>query len=99
MQLNTYVLYNQREYDKAIQAFDRAIELDPKLALAWNNKGLAFLYLGENDKAIQAFDKVIELDPKLALAWSTKGLALAALGRPAEAEEASAKARELVHIN
>jgi len=34
-------LYLQNKYDEAIQAFDKAVEIDPQLAEAWNNKGIA----------------------------------------------------------
>ncbi len=33
-------LLKQGENEKAIQFFDKAIELDPNLGMAWNNKGL-----------------------------------------------------------
>jgi tetratricopeptide (TPR) repeat protein len=32
-------LLNQGKYDEAIQAYDKAIQLDPKFAAVWNNKG------------------------------------------------------------
>ena len=33
---------NQGEYQRAIQDFDKAIQLDPDLAPAYNNRGLAY---------------------------------------------------------
>ena len=34
-----HALYIQNKYDEAIKAFDKAIELNPKHAIAWNSKG------------------------------------------------------------
>ena len=34
-------LYNLGKYNEAIQAFDKAIELDPDYAKAWCSKGTA----------------------------------------------------------
>lgn len=54
-------LIGQGKYDEAIEALDRAVELDPSLSAAWNDKGLALTYQGKPDEAIQAFDKALEL--------------------------------------
>ena len=35
------VYNNEGEYDQAIAAFNKAIELDPELAFAYNNRGWA----------------------------------------------------------
>jgi len=40
-----------------LQAYDKAIQLDPNYALAWSNKGIALGILGRNTEAIQAYDK------------------------------------------
>jgi tetratricopeptide (TPR) repeat protein len=66
------VLYNQGRYNEAIQACDKAIELDPKYAMPWNNKGGALFFLGRYDDAIQAYDKATKLDPKDATAGVPK---------------------------
>ena len=55
------VLYNQDKYDEAIKAFDEAIKLDPKLAMAGNNKGTALKLLGRTTEANVAFTKAKEL--------------------------------------
>jgi tetratricopeptide (TPR) repeat protein len=62
-------------YETAIASFDKAIEIDPKNALAYYEKGIANGMKGEHDKAIVSFDKAIEIDPKNALAYYEKGIA------------------------
>ena len=51
------------EYEKAIDCFDKAIELDPNYALAYRNRGNAYKDLGRYERAIEDYDKAIELDP------------------------------------
>ena len=49
-------------YNSAIDDFTRAIELDPNDAKAYNNRGIAYRYLGEYQQAIDDSTKAIELD-------------------------------------
>jgi tetratricopeptide (TPR) repeat protein len=65
-----------KEYHKAIRCFDKAIEIDPKNAAAWGEKGHALNELGNLLEAIKCFDKAIEIDPKNAFAYRGKGDAL-----------------------
>jgi len=78
-------LYNQEKYDEAIQAYDKAIELDPNYAAPWNNKGIALGILGKYDEALVCFDEAIRLDPKYAEAWYNKGVVLEVQGKYDEA--------------
>ena len=68
------VYYNKNEYGKAIEDFNKAIELDNKFALAYNNRGMVYLNKKEYDKAIEDFNKAIELDNKFALAYNNRGI-------------------------
>jgi tetratricopeptide (TPR) repeat protein len=58
-----------------IEAFTRAIELDPKYPLAYSNRGVAYGKLGDHQKEIRDYDKAIELDPKYAVAYLSRGIA------------------------
>jgi len=87
--------YYKKEYEKALEWIDKALEIDPKLALACNNKGLALDSLGKSNEAIEYYDKALEIDPKLALAWNNKGLALNKLENYQEAIEYYDKALEI----
>ena len=48
---------------KAIEDFDKAIELDPYYSLAYYNRGLCYQEQLQYQRAIEDWDKVIELDP------------------------------------
>jgi len=63
----------RQEYQKAIDDCSKAIELDPKNADAYNNRGNAYASLGEYQKAIDDCSKAIELDPKNADAYNNRG--------------------------
>lgn len=43
--------------------FERAVELDPSNAAAYNNLGVALEQMGEFDKARAAYEKALELKP------------------------------------
>ncbi|MGE5634784.1 MAG: tetratricopeptide repeat protein [Deltaproteobacteria bacterium] len=61
-------------YTEAIEYYDKAIELDPSFALAYEDKGTALVNLKNYTKAIEYYDKAIELDPSFALAYYNKDL-------------------------
>jgi len=68
-------------HDVAEKIFDRVIQLDPNLAEAWSNKGLALGNLGKYDEEIKCYDAAIKINPNLADAWYNKGIALGNLGK------------------
>jgi tetratricopeptide (TPR) repeat protein len=68
---------------EAVQACDRAIEIDPGFADAWKAKASALASSGRNDESLDAYDRAIEpydqaiaSDPNSAGAWYEKGSAL-----------------------
>jgi tetratricopeptide (TPR) repeat protein len=80
---------------KAVADFTRAIDLNPKLALAWDNRGLAHGHLGQWDKAVADHARAIELNPKAARAWNNRGKAYRNLRQPAKAVADYSRAIEL----
>jgi len=71
---NQGLVYNNNgEYDKAMSAFTKAIELDPNFALSYSNRGWVHIKLGQYEQAIADCTKAIELDPSLALAYNNRG--------------------------
>ncbi|NMB85952.1 MAG: tetratricopeptide repeat protein [Methanothrix sp.] len=55
------LLANQGKEDEALEALDKAIELNPKHADAWHDKGMILEVLGRNSEADAAYDKAKEL--------------------------------------
>lgn len=88
-------------YGKCAQeSVNKAVELDPKSALAYLARGVGNYYLppqfgGGVDVAIRDFEKAIEMKPQLAEAWMWLGIAQRKAGRLAEARKALEKAVEL----
>lgn len=80
--------------EKAIQYYDRAIQLDPKDIDAYFYKGIVLHGLKRYEEAVVAYDKVIQLDPNYPV-YGNKGDALRKLGRYEEAEEAYRKEDEV----
>ena len=53
-----------KHWNEAINAYNKAIDLNPNDASAYNNRGLAYDNLDKNNLAIADYEKAIELNPK-----------------------------------
>ncbi|MDA0525231.1 tetratricopeptide repeat protein [Methanococcoides alaskense] len=87
--------YYKNEYEKSLKAINKALDLNPDDAEAWNNKGVTLGDLGRHEEALEAHNKALELNPDYADAWNNKGVVLGNLDRHEEALEAYKKALEL----
>jgi serine/threonine-protein kinase len=65
---------------EAVGAFSKAIELDPRVALAWSDRGYAHLRLQEWQDAVRDCSEAIRLDSRLAIARVFRGQANIAQG-------------------
>jgi tetratricopeptide (TPR) repeat protein len=72
----------------ALAAFKRALEIDPRNAIADQNIGIAELQFGRTQDALAAFERAFALNASLPRAWNADGVALERSGRPAEALDA-----------
>lgn len=61
------------DMDTALGYFQKAMELDPTLAVAYNDAGVIYEAKGWNDKAKQAYGKAIEIDPTLSSPYYNLG--------------------------
>ena len=84
--------YNQREFSKAIQAYQKVIELDPTYVEAYNNLGIIYQMVGEMDRAFGAYQKSTEINPRYEKGYNNLGILLFLKGRYEEAVEAFQKA-------
>jgi tetratricopeptide (TPR) repeat protein len=63
-------------YDQAIAHFNKALEINPEYAEAFNNRGVAYAKgKGQYDKAISDYTKALEISPRLAGAHNNRGIA------------------------
>lgn len=57
-------LWNQQRYAEAEEAFDKAVQLDPESANAWNGLGWSRFNQGGSAEAEEAFARCTKLDPE-----------------------------------
>ena len=82
-------------YMSAIRDLTRVVEMQPKLACAWYNRGTLYALTNDFYAALNDFDHAIELDSDIAEAWYNRGLILVLLNRMDEAFMDLSKAGEL----
>jgi len=87
---------NNQYSDEVIEICNKTIELNPKLAEAFNNRGIAYKAKGELDKAIADYNQAIELNPKDAEAFNNRGIAYKAKG---ELDKAIADYNQAIELN
>jgi len=71
-----YSFERKKEHEKAIECYDKALEIDPQNAYSWDAKGWALHELGRSGDAEQCYDKAIEIKPKAPQFWNNKGVVL-----------------------
>lgn len=81
--------------DSAIAAFDRAIGVAPKLAIAWLNRGLAYERKGDLDHAIADLDKAVRYAPGAARGYYTRSLLFRQRGDTRRADMDAERALDL----
>jgi Flp pilus assembly protein TadD len=84
--------YNQREFSKAIQAYQKVIELDPTYIEAYNNLGIIYQMVGDVERAFESYQKSTEINPRYEKGYNNLGILLLLKGRNEEALEAFQKA-------
>ena len=67
-------LYKSKQYDKALEQYNKASELQPDNANVFYNQGNNYAQLQQFDKAIESYNKALALDPGMALASENKKL-------------------------
>jgi len=76
---------DQGDFEKAIETFGRARELESVFSDPSNNTGVAHTKLGAHDEASNWYDIAISAQPRNPIAWSNRGVLLAHLKRYKEA--------------
>jgi tetratricopeptide (TPR) repeat protein len=78
-------LANLGKHEEALAAFDRAIQLDPKLSGAHNARGIELAGLARYDEALAAYTRAIESEPGYAWAHYNRARTYCLLGRREDA--------------
>jgi tetratricopeptide (TPR) repeat protein len=95
---NLYV--SSKEFDKAIDAYKKAIEMNPDYGQPYGNLGFIYHRLGKNDDAILLYKKSIDLldtQEDKTISWNRLGDAYRRLGDYKNALAAYQKSSEVAH--
>jgi tetratricopeptide (TPR) repeat protein len=66
--------FQKQDYRGALAEYDRAIQLDPNYAIAYNYRGILKEHkLSDSQGALAEYNRAIQLDPNLALAYNNRG--------------------------
>lgn len=68
-----------KNMNEALKCIDKALEINPNLTDAYNNKGLFYLGLNQYKKSIKFFEKALELDSQCYNAYTNIEIAKKAL--------------------
>jgi Tfp pilus assembly protein PilF len=83
------------EFDRAIECYRKAVELDPSYFDAWHALGMAYLRAGKVQQAIEAGKRAVELNPNDMLAHTSLSMYYLRAGDKAMAEMEKGKATVL----
>jgi tetratricopeptide (TPR) repeat protein len=84
-------------YQEAIKAYDKAIEVNPSYAIAYYNRSVAYTKTGQYERAINDCNKVLQLDPQHANSFYTRGVSYWHLGSKNQAIKDMQEAAKLKH--
>jgi tetratricopeptide (TPR) repeat protein len=74
--------FNQKQYDKAMDDFNKAIELSPGNADPYQGRALILLIKRQFSQAIPDLNRAIELNPKKTTLYVIRGMAYSEIGNP-----------------
>lgn len=77
---------NLQKFDEALEALDKAIELNPNSPLAYFSKAIVFHNLNQLQAAYENYSKAIELNPVMIDAYYNRAQAILAYDEPDEDE-------------
>ena len=84
-----------RKIPDAISDATKAIEVNPRSALAYSIRGDAYSRTGDDKQAVSDFSRAIEINPRLALPYVGRSFSMSRLGKLEEGRKDLEKAVEL----
>jgi tetratricopeptide (TPR) repeat protein len=76
------VLLDEKQYDKAMDDFNKAMELSPRNAKAYLGRGLTLAFKKQFSRAIEDLNRAIDLNPKNPAVYLIRGAVYAEIGNP-----------------
>ncbi|MCS3901805.1 tetratricopeptide repeat protein [Methanococcus voltae] len=61
------------EYEKALECYNKALDVDSKYTVVWCNKGNVYHNMKEYEKALECYNKALDVDSKYTVVWCNKG--------------------------
>ena len=84
------------KYEEALDCYNKAIEINPLYAEAWEAKGFILgEYLSAPNEALNCYEKAAEIKPDRASSWNCKGMGYAGLSKYEEAIKCYDRALEI----
>lgn len=77
--------YDLQDFERAVQAYLRVIELEPRNAKAVRRIGMLLFMSGRPEEGAQALELAVRAEPNVAEGWLFLGNAYFQVGRPAQA--------------
>lgn len=93
--LKGVILRKQGKFDQSVDAFSKAVVLDPSFAIAWYNFALTQQSLGEYDIAQTYLNRALELQSNLSKAYFDRAMLMKRIGKKEAAIEDYDKAMDL----
>ena len=87
--------FESSRFAEAIEAYEKALKLNPKDADTFNDLGLELHYTARSEKAVEILRKGTEANPSFQRLWLSLGFVLTATGKGEEAKAALNKAVDL----
>jgi tetratricopeptide (TPR) repeat protein len=76
---------NTGKPEKALEDFNRAIDIDPQIAAGYLGRANTLNVMGRYQEAIEDYDRTLDINPKLANAYINRGSAYSHLGETEKA--------------
>lgn len=90
-----YQLSKERNFDAALKAFEKALELHPNSVDIISDRGVVYIHLKEKQKALNDFNRAVEMQPDYSFRYSARAYALDFFGNTEDAIKDYEKAIEL----
>lgn len=87
--------FSMAEFEKAIECYRKAIEMDSEYFDAWHALGMAYLRAGKIKDAIEAGERSVQINPNDMLAHTSLSMYYMKAGDKAKAEAEKGKATVL----